>query len=221
MLDENISIAPEQVEILRTNFREFNQACSDCEQYFGCEISKLTAALYIFVVQYAWGRWLQSLELQPTSLLVEKTGIIAGACLTGMLTLEQATKLLDSQIQPSITQQQLPSTWNCPLVTPQGIFRHNQQISVNQILNLVENVSCLNTNNIQQVISKQGVYLHLGNNLSLQQEITSLDANGTWINIDKQQEITNSLLTTLAKLYIAGVRFNSQNLFPETTRLGN
>ena len=53
VLDENISIAPEQVEILRTNFREFNQACSDCEQYFGCEISKLTAASYIFVVQYA------------------------------------------------------------------------------------------------------------------------------------------------------------------------
>ena len=135
-----------------------------------------------------------------------------------MLTLEQATKLLDSKVKSRITQQKLPSTWNCPLVTSQGIFRHNQKISVNQILNLVENVGCLNTNNIQQVISKQGVYLHLGNNLSLQQEIISLDANGTWINIDKQQEITNSLLTTLAKLYIAGVRFNSQNLFPQNLR---
>ncbi|MCF2149629.1 SDR family NAD(P)-dependent oxidoreductase [Desmonostoc muscorum LEGE 12446] len=215
VFDENISITPEEVEILRQNFTEFNKACTDCEQYLGCGISKLTTKAYIFAVQYAWGRWLQSLELQPTSLLVEKIGVIVGACLNGMLKLEQAIKLLDSQVEPSIPQQELSSTWTCPLITPEGIFRQHQQVSANQLLNLVQNVRSLNVDNIREVISKQGVYLSLGNSPSLQQQITSLDANGTWIYPDKQQPVANSLLTTLAKLYVAGVRFNSQYLFPE------
>ncbi|NJM19387.1 MAG: SDR family NAD(P)-dependent oxidoreductase [Richelia sp. SM1_7_0] len=215
VFDENISITPQELEIFRKNFGEFNRACRDCEQYWGCEISNLSTKAYMFVVQYAWGRWLQSLELQPTLLLGEKTGIIVGACLTGILTLEEAIKLLDSQIKPSITPQKLPSTWTCPLVTPEGILRQQQQISVTQLLNCIENNHSLNVENFQQIITKQGVYLHLGNNLSLQQQITSLDANGTWINPDKQQSIANSLFTTLAKMYVTGVQFNSQKLFPQ------
>ena len=217
VFDENVSITPEEVEILRTNFSEFNRACSDCEQYLGSEISQLTAKAYIFTVQYAWGRWLQSLQLEPTSLFAEKAGIIVATCLTGMVSLEQAVKLLDSQVKPSIAQQQL-STWTCPLVTPEGIFRQHQQITANQLLNCIQNPRSLNVENIQKVIGKQGVYLHLGNNLSLQQQIISLDTSGTWINPDKEEAISNSLLTTLAKLYAAGVRFNSQNLFSQGLR---
>ena len=60
--------------------------------------------------------------------------------------------------------------------------------------------------------------MHLGNNLSLQQQITSVDAKGTWIYPDQQQPAVDSWLTTLAKLYVAGVRFNSKNLFPQNLR---
>ncbi|MEO1375740.1 MAG: SDR family NAD(P)-dependent oxidoreductase [Cyanobacteria bacterium J06635_10] len=216
VFDENVSITPEEVEILRTNFEEFDAACRDCEQYLGSNL-QLTTKAYLFTVQYAFGRWLQSLQLEPTSLFAEKTGIIVASCLTGMVSLEQAVKLLDSQVKPSIAQQQL-STWTCPLVTPEGIFRQHQQITASQLLNCIQNPRSLNVENIQKVIGKQGVYLHLGNNLSLQQQITSLDVSGTWINLDKEQAISNSLLTTLAKLYAAGVRFNSQNLFSQGLR---
>ncbi|MBR8838431.1 MAG: SDR family NAD(P)-dependent oxidoreductase [Stigonema ocellatum SAG 48.90 = DSM 106950] len=231
VLDGTTSITPEEVEILGKHFPEFQQAYTDCENSWVRVISQgnvssqavLTGEAYIFAVQYAWGRLLMSLELQPTSLLVEKTGILVGASLCGMLTLKQAMMLLQREEQKSIipeniSQEQLASTWTCPLVTSDGIFRHPIKVPVDQLGSLVQASKRLNVDDCREVISKEGVYLHLGNSLSLKEQLGTLDELGVWIYPDKEQPAVSRLLASLARLYVAGVRFNSTHLFSRGIR---
>jgi acyl transferase domain-containing protein/NAD(P)-dependent dehydrogenase (short-subunit alcohol dehydrogenase family)/acyl carrier protein len=222
VLDENISITPEEVEILRNQFPEFHQACIYCENYWTEPTLKLTGQAYKFTVQYAWGRLLMFLELQPTSLLVEKIGILSGACLCGMLTLQQAIMLISQQqkgiINDVTPQDKLVSTWNSPLVTPKGILRNSEQLTVSEFRNILQSSERLNVENYREIINPESVYVHLDNFSPVQQQIASLDKLGIWINLHKEQLIVNRILTSLAKLYVAGVSFNSAGLFPQGLR---
>jgi acyl transferase domain-containing protein/acyl carrier protein len=221
VLDGTSTIAPAEVETLGKRFPQF-QAAYDSVRAVCNEMSEQA---HIFAVQYAWGRLLMSLELQPTSLLGEKIGILAGATLRGMLTLEQAIALL-LQIEGQtgfishdvFVKEPSASTWTCPLVTPQGIFRHSDTISTAQLIALVQVSEQLNADVCQDVISKESVYLHLGDSFALQEQLTSLDELGVWIYLDKKQPVVERLLTSLARSYVAGVRFNSIPLFPQGLR---
>ena len=234
VLGGSSAIAPEEVEILGKYFPEFQNAYSDCENYWVLAVSDgnvqgsavLTGRAYTFAVQYAWGRWLMSLKLQPTSLLAEETGILVGACLSGMLTLKQAMTLLaqleeEKSIIPvnvPMLEEQLASTWTCPLVTSGGIFRHPVKVSAEQLRVLVQASRRLDAEDCREVISKEGVYLHLGSSLSLREKLEILDHLGVWIDLEKEQPAVSRLLGSLARLYVAGVCFNSTPLFPQGLR---
>jgi len=148
---------------------------------------------------------------------VEKTGILAGACLCGMLTLEQATTLIDSQQTINDVMSREISAWNCPLVTSEGILRKSNRVTVNDFQNLLLTSGSLNVEKCQEIINKESVYLHLDNEL-LKQKIISLDELGVWVFSEKEQSVVEGILTLLAKLYINGVRFNSARLFSPDLR---
>ncbi len=221
VLDGTTAIAPAEVETLGKHFPKFQAAYDSVRAV----CNQMSEQAHIFAVQYAWGRLLMSLELQPTSLLVEKIGILAGATLRGMLTLEQAIALV-LQIEGQtgfishdvFVKEQLASTWTCPLVTSQGIFRYSDTISAAQLIALVQVSEQLNADPCQDVISKESVYLHLGDSLTLKEQLASLDELGVWIYLDKKQPVVERLLTSLARSYVAGVRFNSIPLFPQGLR---
>ena len=220
VLDGTSAIAPAEVGILRKRFPEF-QAAYDSVRVVSADTS---GQAHIFAVQYAWGRLLMSLELQPTSLLVEKIGILVGATLRGMLTLKQAIALL-LQIEQRgfisdnvFAKEPSASTWTCPLVTSQGIFRYSDTILSAQLVALVQVSEQLNADACQDIISKESVYLHLGDSLALKEQLASLDELGVWIYLDKGQPVVERLLTSLARSYVAGVRFNSLPLFPQGLR---
>ncbi|MBH8553203.1 SDR family NAD(P)-dependent oxidoreductase [Nostocaceae cyanobacterium CENA357] len=221
VLDGTSAIAPAEVETLGKRFPQFQAAYNSVRAV----CNEMSEQAHIFAVQYAWGRLLMSLELQPTNLLVEKIGILAGATLRGMLTLEQAIALM-LQIEGQkgfisndvFAKEQLPSTWTCSLVTSQGIFRYSDTISAAQLVALVQVSEQLNADACQDVISKESVYLHLGYSFALKEQLASLDELGVWIYLDKQQPVVERLLTSLAKTYVAGVRFNSIPLFPQGLR---
>lgn len=228
VLDGSNFINPDEVEILSQHFPEFQQAYADCENHWIQTISGgnahqtavLTGQAYTFAVQYAWGHWLMSLELQPTSLLAQETGLLVGACLTGMLTLRQAMTLLALDKKESIVltdeKQQAP-IWTCPLVTPAGIFRYPDKLPAEQLAVLMQASARLNAEDCREVISKEGVYLH-PESCSFQEQLKALDEQGVWISLNKEQSSVSCLLECLAKLYVAGVRFNSTPLFPQGLR---
>ncbi|MBD2506581.1 SDR family NAD(P)-dependent oxidoreductase [Nostoc muscorum FACHB-395] len=221
VLDGTIAIALAEVETLGQRFPQFQVAYNSVR----AGLNKMSEQAHIFAVQYAWGRLLMSLELQPTSLLVEKIGILVGATLRGMLTLEQAIALLlqiegqKGLIAHNVSaKERLASTWTCPLVTSQGIFSHSDTISPAQLVALVQVSEQLNVDACQDVISKESVYLHLGDSSALKEKLASLDELGVWIYLDKGQPVVGRVLTSLARSYVAGVRFNSILLFPQGLR---
>ncbi|MBC1213847.1 SDR family NAD(P)-dependent oxidoreductase [Trichormus variabilis ARAD] len=221
ILDGTSAIAPAEIETLGQRFPQFQVAYNSVRAGF----HEMSEQAHIFAVQYAWGRLLMSLELQPTSLLVEKTGILAGATLRGMLTLEQAIALLlqiegekGLSVHDVSAKEQSASTWTCPLVTSQGIFSHADTISTDQLLALVQVSEQLNVDVCQDVISKESVYLHLGDSFALKEQLASLDELGVWIYLNKRQPVVERVLTSLARSYVAGIRFNSIPLFPQGLR---
>jgi acyl transferase domain-containing protein len=176
---------------------------------------------HVFAVQYALLSWLMSLELQPTCLLAEDIGILVAACLSGRLTLEDAIAALArlegekivlplSNISPD---KSIESQWNCPLITPNGTFKNPTALSSLQLSALVQSSSSLHPQHYQDLIKQGGICLSLGN--AHHQE--NLEANFTWITPNPQQPSVTRLLTLIAQLYVVGVRFNSDGLFPQGT----
>ncbi|MEC4814482.1 MAG: beta-ketoacyl synthase N-terminal-like domain-containing protein, partial [Scytonema sp. PMC 1069.18] len=220
VLDGNTTLTTSEVEILRQRFSDFQAAYTECESHWG---RQLTGRAYTFAVQYALGRLLMSLSVQPSSLLTEETGILVGACLCGMLSLEQAMSLL-TQIEEQKSLVDLPMspvsipTWNCPLVTPQGTFRHFAQVPGSQLAAIVRSFQRLNASHCQDIISEAGVYLHLGGTPSMRAQLEVVDNPQVWMSLDKALPIVNSLLVVLGKLYTAGVRLNSLPLFAQGLR---
>ncbi|MEP0791424.1 MULTISPECIES: type I polyketide synthase [Cyanophyceae] len=234
VIDGSSPLAPEEVEILGKRFPDFQQAYAECQQHWvhgltqenGHHRTGLAGKAYAFAVQYALGQLLMSLELQPTTLLAQETGILVAACLVGMMTLEQAMTLLvqletHKRINPDnvpMLEEALASTWACPLVTAGGIFRHPVKVPGLQLAALVQTSQPLDAACYREVIDEEGVYLHLGGSLSVRKQLGVLDDPHVWINPDKKQPTVNRLLATLAKLYVAGVRFNSTPLFSWNVR---
>ncbi|MBW4427779.1 MAG: SDR family oxidoreductase [Nostoc desertorum CM1-VF14] len=221
VMDDSIALAPEEVETLGQRFPHFQQAYTQCENLWTQASNRrnaLTNKAHTFAVQYALGRLLMSLELQPNSLLVQGTGVLVGACLTGKIPLEQAMSLLvqieaGTIIHPVNEQhtEAIAPTWTCPLVTVGGIFRNSVTISHPQLAKLVQTSSQLNLASCQEVVSEEAVYLDLGNAQFLKKQL--VDNPQLWFCADNQQPSVKRWLVTLAKLYIAGVRFNTKPLF--------
>ncbi len=213
VIDDGSALTPKQAEILGRRFPQFQTAYTDCvNQLHRAVANNLTQKFHTFAVQYGLGRLLMSLQLQPTSLLVEGTGILAGACLCGIMTLEQAISLLGQQADhKSLIVESIP-TWNCQLVTPGGILGHSIPVSSSQLATLVKTSQKLDKSICADITAETGVYLHLGSFLGVcdnWEVAASSNTKGT---------IIQHLLATFGNLYVAGVRFNSSPLFNKGLR---
>lgn len=215
VMDGSSGLNLDEVKILGEHFPEFQVAYNECDR-----LAKLTEKTRAFAAQYALGRLLMSVQLQPSNLLAEGTGILVAACLRGLLTLEAAISLLEHSNIPgdiSTTSEIVASTWKCPLVTPQGILRSCAQVTTLQLAALVQASTNLNASACKE-ITAPGVYLHLGGSLLMREQLGIADDPQIWISANKQQAPVSGLLEAIAKLYVAGVRLNSVPLLPKGLR---
>jgi acyl transferase domain-containing protein/acyl carrier protein len=228
LLDGSSPLAPEEVEAIANRFPIFQTAYRDCQSAWERAVNEgraLSGKAYNFAVQYALGRFLMSLALQPTNLLAEETGILVGACLSGRLSLEAAMITLARlegakmviPLKDANTEELSALSWTCPLVTPSGIFRNIAPVSSLQLGVLVQKGDRLHRKGCGESISEDGVYVYLGGSLDLRERL-EIGNSSTWIDCDSEDVAVNRLLGAIARLYVAGVRLNSQSLFPEGMR---
>ncbi|WP_413160372.1 SDR family oxidoreductase [Capilliphycus salinus ALCB114379] len=228
-LDGSSLLTPEETQVVAEHFPRFKAAYQECQttwQKFsltGKDSQKMfNQKAHVFAVQYALSTWLMSLELQPTSLLAEDIGILVAACLSGRLTLEDAIAALarlegEKIVLPLNTlspEKSIKTQWNCPLITPNAIFKNPTTLSSLQLSALVQSSNSLHPRHYQEMLAKGGICLGLGN----ERQPQNLEANLTWIAPNVKQQSVTRLLTLMAQLYTVGVRFNSGELFPQGRR---
>ncbi|MBW4450083.1 MAG: SDR family NAD(P)-dependent oxidoreductase [Spirirestis rafaelensis WJT71-NPBG6] len=224
VMDGSSRLSLDDVKVLGEHFPDFQTAYNECARLNNTTIpAKLTEKARAFAAQYALGRLLMSVQLQPSNLLAEGTGILVAACLRGLLTLEQAFNLLAQLEHGNIsgdisTRSEIVSpAWKCPLVTPQGILRSSAQVTTLQLAALVQASTNLNASACKE-IAAPGVYLHLGGSLSMREQLEIADEPQIWISANKQQAPVSGLLEAIGKLYVTGVRLNSLPLLPKGLR---
>jgi acyl transferase domain-containing protein len=220
----------DEVAILAQRFPIFESAYTDCQNHYSQALAdrdensptNLTEQAHTFAVQYALGRLLMSLDLQPTSLLVEGTGILSGACLVGSLTLKQGMAILaqiergqGSHLVDGSALGQSALLWNCPLVTPAGIIQGTSSDHIKELIAPVQTLQRLQAEHCRNAVSTGGVYLHLGCSSSIKEQLGILNDPQTWIDLSINQQAIYSLLTIFGRLYVAGVRLNTAPLFPK------
>lgn len=226
-LDGSAPLTPEETERVAQRFPTFQAAYQACQttwfKYCLTDQTEahqhLTRKAHIFAVQYALLQWLKSLEVQPTHLLAEEIGILVAACLSGRLTLENAIATLarlegEKMVLPMNTTSEvdcLEAPWNCPLITPKGIFKKAIALSSMQLGLLVQSSNSLLPRHYQNLIKPGEICLTLSQSHNQQTGLS-------WIVPDTQQSPVTRLLTLMAQLYVVGVRFNSNGLFPIGTR---
>ncbi|MFN6571677.1 SDR family oxidoreductase [Dendronalium sp. ChiSLP03b] len=231
VLDSSCTLTPEEAKILSDRYPEFRKAYADCEFLWRRTISTwdlnsnaaLSQKAHTFAIQYALCNLLMSLQLQPSALLTEGVGILVGACLTAMFSLKEAFILLaeleGKQINNSVEEPRLEAplvtVWNSPLVTPLGTYKPSGKFTKTQMQSLVHVSGSLKTEHCRETCSEAGAYLYLGE-ANIRQQLNIAD-DTLWIHFEKNQPIAN-FLTAIARLYTAGVQFNSLGLFPKGLR---
>ncbi|PSB03928.1 type I polyketide synthase [Merismopedia glauca] len=202
VLDGESRISVKEPEILGKSFPEFHQA------YISC-IKLGTKKIHDFAVQYALGKLLMSLSVQPSSILAEKSGVLVAACLLGRLSLANAIAELTDSLMADVDIA-LESTWSCPLITPGGTFRNSVSLSISQLKTLVE--SSKELPKMDSLENPGAIYLQLGGSRSLKDRLAVNEEQ--WISIGVN---STQLLGNISQLYVLGVRFNSAGLYPVGT----
>ncbi len=231
-LDGSSHLTPQAVKSVGQRFRSFQSAYQSCQKTWsefvlvnnGQPESTLTGKAYGFAVQYALGQWLMSLDLQPSFLLTQDIGILVGACLSGRLSLKEAMaaiarlqgEKLVLPLQGSQGENQ-DAHWRCPLITPNGIFTQNNLLSSLQLSTLVQSNGVLNSQLCQEKITQNGVCLYLGSELKIKEKMGLDTHDSTWISPNSQNFQVKGLLEIMTQLYVVGVHFNTNSLFPQHT----
>ncbi|MDJ0600991.1 MAG: hypothetical protein QNJ37_19365, partial [Crocosphaera sp.] len=233
LLDGSSCLMPQAVKSVAQRFPSFQTAYQHCQKTWkefvlnsnGQSEPTLTGKAHGFAVQYALGKWLMSLDIHPNSLLTQDLGILVGACLSGRLSLKEAMaaiarlegEKLVLPLQDSQGEQQ-DVYWRCPLITPKGIFTQNCSLSSLQVSTLVQSSGVLNSQLCQEKITQNGLCLYLGNELKIKEKMELDTHSSTWIIPNSQNSQVKGLLEIMTQLYVVGVHFNTDSLFPQHTR---
>jgi acyl transferase domain-containing protein len=183
----------------------------------------LDELLYSFTVQYALGRLLMTMEINVAGIVAEGTGVLAAACLTGMLSIGQAAAMLcryaqgqrelGDAIEPAGERGQ---AWNCPLLIPGAVLYPDKTSAISQLAGYLKSPRRLSATDASGITS-DAICVHLGGSDDLRARL-GIDRAGNWIGVEAHGPAERRLLASFARLYVRGVRFDPRPLKLHGTR---
>ncbi|HTF95600.1 MAG TPA: beta-ketoacyl synthase N-terminal-like domain-containing protein [Cellvibrio sp.] len=220
------------IDELIERFPQFQQICNECKEYHQQVMqrsnllnqSHLDDLIYAFAVQYALGRIIVNSQIQPAGIFAEGIGVIAGACLTGVLSLKQAVEVLlnltlgKHDLHELITgdihhNDSVP----CPLILSGMTIQGAPEQVALQLIGYLQSPRSLTPQDVQPFIKTEAVILHLGSSPELATQL-GVAENPKWLGLSSSVPAVSSLLTLFGSLYLRGVSFDSRPFIPEGVR---
>lgn len=223
ILDNTSNVTVEDIATIGQRFPVWRSAYEECQSLWQSFIknTQSSSKVHHFATQYAYLSWLKSLDIEPQELIVTGIGILVGSCFTGLVTLEEALAALarlkgEKLVIPlqKAEKQPISASWDCPLVTPKGIFNPTARVSSLQLSALIQLGGSFNLS--VKTKKSHTVCLYLGNSDELVR-LGKEDCSLIW-HLSETEVKEMEILTTMARLYVAGVAFNSSRLFRANTR---
>jgi acyl transferase domain-containing protein len=154
----------------------------------------------LFACQYALGRLLQALGIEPAAVIAEGRGTLAGACLGGLVNLELAKPLLAGEPLSGTVANDIP------LFTPQG--RSDRTLELTQLGRWLAADGRFPA--APEIALRDAVYLHLGADDGVHQR---LGKPPRWVDLRD-----GDVVSALGELYALGVAFNYRPLAGDQVR---
>ena len=232
VLDGTCPLNAQDIDALIATFPQLQALCDEAKQHYrdaaaqGHALNQqhLDELLHAFVVQYALGRMLMAAEIKPAAIVAEGTGVLAGACLLGLLDLSQATMLLSRYAQGRL---ELPDfeavratradSWHCPLVIPGALLHGGGDGIAAHLTGYLQQPRRLSAQDLRDVQRADQVLVHLGGAQDLQTQLCA-QAPATWLDLHDSGDAPARLLGLFGRMYVHGVRFNAQPLAAAGTR---
>lgn len=234
VLDGVNPLDAQQAQELIDAFPLLQQICNDCKGYYRDAMAysnplnqqHLDELLYAFAVQYALGRLLMSAEIKPAAIVAEGTGVLAGACLLGMLSLKQAVAMLsryalgrheivDGAFEPDMLDNgRRGDSWHCPLVLPGAVLRSNHDQAAVQLSAYLQQPRRLGAQDVQELARGDYGLVHLGGSRELREQLGIADA-GNWLGVSEPGQARDGherLLALFGRMYVRGIRYNARVL---------
>ncbi len=229
VLDGVNPLDAQQAQELIDAFPLLLQICADCKGYYRDAMAysnplnqqHLDELLYAFAVQYALGRLLMSAEIKPAAIVAEGTGVLAGACLLGMLSLKQAVAMLSRYalgrheiVDGAFDSEARGDSWHCPLVLPGAVLRSNQDQAAVQLSAYLQQPRRLGAQDVQELARGDYGLVHLGGSRELREQLGIADA-GNWLGVSEPGQARDGherLLALFGRMYVRGIRFNARVL---------
>lgn len=232
VLDGKNPFSPSEIDELVENFPQFQQVCTECKDYHQQAMTRsnllnqqhLDDLIYAFAVQYALGQMMLGAKIHPAGILAEGIGALAGACLTGILTLKQGVDILVSLTLGKHDLHDLmriESTrhdgLSCPLIlSGTNIQGAPEQVAL-QLIGYLQSPRPLTSQDVQPFIKGDIALLHVGGSRDIASHLAITD-NQKWIDLNTTHTGSERLLNLFGALYLRGARFESRHLIPQGVR---
>ncbi|CUU48522.1 type I polyketide synthase [Clostridium beijerinckii] len=211
ILDGRIKNVEKLKEDLSLRFDIFNIAYKECLTLASKSISnEKTSDFESFAVHYAIGVLLSNFEMKLYGIIAEGegTGVLAASVLNGKINLrhalEQILGTIEAREDEILEDDKNVAYLNCPILTSSGVLEDALNISQNDDKNI---------RNLNGFVNKNQVIIYPGNLDEVKNKEFYNDKNFNWIGMDISRDSVKSIISTFAKLYTLGVRFNPSKLF--------
>ena len=192
VLDDRSPLDKAAVHSLVRRFPLFAAALTEAEAIAGGEP--------VLTGQYALGRLLQALGIAPAAVFAEGRGMVAGACLAGRISLDQAATLLTGK-PPSGTVAD-----GIPLLTPQGWAEPDLEVAELGRWLADDNRFLV----MPEPAHRDTAYLHLGADAGVHQR---LGTEPRWVDL-----LDGDVVSALGRLYALGAAFDYRLLAGDGVR---
>jgi acyl transferase domain-containing protein/acyl-CoA synthetase (AMP-forming)/AMP-acid ligase II/acyl carrier protein len=211
VLDGQTVLTENDISSLCTRFHPFSEAYEAARQY-GWQAAGGEA----FVTQYALGSLLQHMGIRPTAIVATGSGLLAAACLIGAMSLEQAAAVLRNEQPAPSNLNSPPSGWTCPIITAQGVLQDAREVA--RHCHSGDWQAQLRDGSLPELTDASTVFLHLGGDAHTREQCLREIGAEQWVMATTVGNAVRQLLTSFARLYAAGIKFDTEWLASHKVR---
>jgi hypothetical protein len=165
------------------------------------------------------------MEIEPTAIVAEGPGVLAGACLLGMISIKQAAELLSRHALGHRELFAVPEDggeradgWHCPLIIPGASLHRRQEDAVVRLAGYLQLPQALRAQDLRETTKSDGVVAHFGGSAELRRQFELAHAGIRWVDLGGGEDVITRLLRSFARLYVGGLRFDSRPLAARGSR---
>lgn len=227
VMDSSFQLSKKDTDKISKRFSGFREAYNKCMKIFediGYSEKSSPSAKDVesFASQYAFGMMLKSFDIGIKSIICEDTAVLAGAALTGILTLSQAAKFIinknDCLDIGDEAHESNDISIKCPIITSGGIIDKGNAPKLVQVLPTITKEK-LSAKFRAEIINDKDAIVYYGNKESVRTEFERMKfKNLQWLEVNKEEDPVESILRVLAKLYTIGVSYNPSGLSTNISR---